>query len=155
MGTHFVAGDVVADKTNGVDRQYTPVTIDFVPKKYRDLFHATFPDSTPLGVRINDDHTFVMLYQYQGDGSTYHAYFTFTGDSPFDEGGDVNLVKYEVAPVNLPPLTAAAFHEAHPDAVIKDAIADHDGDAKFALIRIKDGDSAESKWVHQDWLDSE
>ena len=145
--------DTVTDKTDGADHAYTPVTIDFVPQRYRDLFNATFPNSIPLGVRVNDDQTFDLLYKYQGDGSTYVAHFTFTGEHPFDDFEGVNLVSYEVAPDNLPPLTRGQFEADHPGAIIKEVIADHGDNGKFARIRIKEGDS-NSKWVTEDWLDN-
>jgi Ca2+-binding RTX toxin-like protein len=146
----------ILDKTSGADREYTPVGLDFVPQSLHTLFNETFPNSVPVGVRVNDDHTFIMLYQYQGDGSTYHAYFTFTGNHPFAQAdqphGGVELIKYEVAPNNIPPQTAAAFHHAHPDAVIKELYVDHDGQNSFAMVRVLDG-GGESHWVQADWLD--
>ena len=146
--------DNLTDKTDGADREYTPVSMDFVPKEYHDLFIATFPHSEPIGVRINDDQTFVMLYRYNGDGSTYHAYFTFTGDSPFDDLDGVDLITYEVAPANLPPLTNAHFREQYPDAIVKEVFADRDEHGKFARIRIQDG-SGDTHWIVTDWLDGD
>jgi hypothetical protein len=111
----------------------------------------------PVGVRVNDDQTFVMLYRYNGDGTVYHAYFTFTGAHPFEDTGvhnGVDLVSYEVAPSNLPPETRAAFENDHPDVVIKDVFADHDGQSKFALIRYVNG-SGESKVAKIDWMENE
>ena len=46
-----------------------------------------------------------------------------------------------------------AFIEAHPDATIKEVIADHDGNSKVAHIRFSIGDS-ESQWEVFDWLDN-
>jgi len=44
----------------------------------------------------------------------------------------------------------------HGDVIVKDVIADHDGNGKFALIRIKNADGGgESHWVRQDWLDND
>jgi hypothetical protein len=147
--------DLIADKTDGSDREYTPVTLDFVPEQYRNLFNDTFPNSDPVGVRVNDDHSFVLLYRYNGDGTVYHAWFKFMGDHPFDNFDGVSLSSYEVAPANLPPITRAAFFEAHPNAIIKEVIAEHVGAAKYAVIRIMENGAGESKWVAADWLDNE
>ena len=51
-------------------------------------------------------------------------------------------------------MTRAAFRINYLDAIIKEVFADYDGDAKFVLIRIKNGDG-ETKWVHAEWLDNE
>ena len=146
--------DRLVDKTDGIDHGYTNVTLDFVPEQYQDLFKATFPNSDPVGVRVNDDHTFVMLYRYNGDSSMYRAWFTYTGDSPWSNLDGVDLVTYEVAPANLPPLTRASFQEQYPSATVKEVVADHNGDSKFALIRIKEGDR-DSRWVRVEWLDGD
>jgi hypothetical protein len=98
-----------------------------------------------------------MLYTYNGDGTVYHAYFTFTGDHPFgDEGAHdgVDLISYDVAPDNLPPETRTAFENEHPDVVIKEVFADHDGDSKFAVIRYING-KGESKVAKLDWMESD
>lgn len=147
------ADDQLVDKTDGSDRVYSPVTMDFIPEEYHHIFGLTFPNSEPVGVRVNDDHSFVLLYRFNGDGSVYHAYFTYQGEQPFDTQmiDGVDLVSYEVAPVNLPPLTRAEFETNHPDVVIKDVFADHDGGHKFAMIRYVTA-GGESKVVRQDWL---
>src|SRR5206468_3537783 len=80
------------------------------------------------GVRVNDDHTFDILYRYLPDGAVYSAHFTYAADLPFEDFESVDLVKYEVAPANLPQQTSAAFRAQHPDATIKAVIADHDAD---------------------------
>jgi hypothetical protein len=105
-------------------------------------------------VRVNNDHTFAMLYRYEGDGTVYRAWFTFTGNHPFANFDGVDLVKYEVAPTNLPPNTSAAFKNDHPNAVVKAVIADHDGNGKFAMIRYTEN-GGESKWAKADWLDND
>ncbi len=147
--------DKELDKTTGVDRDYKPFSINQLPQKYRDMFNKTFPNSIPVGVRINDDATWSMLYKFNGDNNVYHAYFTYDGNgNPFQNLDTTNLVKYEVAPTNLPPNTLANFRQQYPDAVIKEVFADHDGNSKFAMIRIKINDT-DSQWVRADWLDND
>jgi hypothetical protein len=148
-------GDTFIDRTDGSDRVYTRVGMEFIPQQYIDLFNATFPNSIPLGIRINDDQTFVMLYRYNGDGTTYRAYFTFTGDSPFDNFDGIELVSYEVAPQNLPPLTKAAFQETHGSAVVKEVFADRDEQGgKTAVIRYLAG-NGQTRVTTITWLDND
>ena len=153
------AHDYITDKTTNADRVYTPVGLDFVPQGLQTLFAETFPNSVPTGVRVNNDHTFVLLYTYNGDGSVYHAYFTFTGTHPFSDTDasthyGVDLVTYEVAPQNTPADTEAQFHTDHPDAVvIKSVYADRDGDSKFAVIRYTDS-TGQIKTADEPWLDN-
>jgi hypothetical protein len=154
FATDEVSTDTITDKTNGTDTVYTPFSLDQIPQHYQDLFHTTFPNSDPTSVRINDDQTFEMLYKFNGDGNTYHALFTFQGSDPFANIESVSLLKYEVAPTNIPPNTFKAFMDQYPNAVIKEVIVDHLGQEKFATIRIKLGDS-ETMWVHADWLDND
>ncbi|HYO08182.1 MAG TPA: calcium-binding protein [Tepidisphaeraceae bacterium] len=142
--------DLVADQTAGEDRLYVPVDLSYVPETYRQAFVDTFPDSEPVGVRVNDDHTFTMLYRYNGDGAVYHARFTFTGSHPFEESETVELDSYEVAPGNLPSATVAAFLSEHPGAVVKAVVADHGDEGKFALIRYSIG-TGESQWAKVEW----
>jgi hypothetical protein len=149
-----VSIDVITDKTSGTDHVYSPFSIDSLPPEYQEKFNTTFRNSSPLGVLINDDQTFVMIYRYNPDGLTYHAFFTFTGTNPFENLDSVELSKYEVAPGNVSPLTLAAFREAHPEGIIKEVFVEHGEMGKFAMIRLKTGDQ-DSLWIHADWLDND
>ncbi|HEX8522657.1 MAG TPA: calcium-binding protein [Tepidisphaeraceae bacterium] len=146
-----VSTDTIVDKTSGSDRVYTPFSLEQIPQHYRDLFNATFHNSVPLGVQVNDDQTFTMLYQYNGDGSTYHAYFTYTGNDPFANLDGVELVKYELPVANIPPEMLLHMQKAWGNANIKEVYADHDEQGKFAMFRIKQGDQ-ESQWVYLSWM---
>lgn len=151
FATDESADDSILDKTSGADREYTPIGMDFIPAEYHEIFGLTFPNSTPIGVRVNDDNTFVLQFRYEGDGTVYRAWFSFTGEEPFADYDGVELVTYEVPPANIPTQTLADFRAQYPDAVIKEAVADHDEQGKFARIRIQDGQS-ETRWVRFGWI---
>ncbi|MDB5171566.1 MAG: hem peroxidase [Phycisphaerales bacterium] len=148
--------NTIADATAGLDHTYKAFPVNRIPPTYVTLFHSTFPNSVPLGYRINDDSSFTMLYRYNGDNTQYHAFFTYPAGTkdPFADFTKINLIKYEVAPDNIPPNTLADFRSKYPDGDIKEAYADHDANGKFAMIRIKIG-TQDSEWIRQDWLDDD
>jgi hypothetical protein len=147
--------DAINDRTDGSDRVYTRLGMSTVPQDFLDLFYANFPNSVPLGIRVNDDQTFIVLYRYNDDGTTYRACFTFAGDAPFENVGSIALQRYDVATTNLPPLTKSAFEETHASAVIKSVFAEHDEHGnKMAVIRYLAGDG-QTRVAVVTWLDND
>ena len=148
------ATDLLDDDTTGDDHVYTLVTMDSVPEQFQTLFQQNFPQSLPTAVRVNDDHTFDLLYQYNPTGETYAAHFSFASNLPFQNVQEVELVSYEVAPSALPDQTAGAFAAEHPDAAIKQVMAVHKGQTKYAEIRYQEGNH-EPQWAEVEWMDGQ
>lgn len=140
------------DKSS-IDHGYRAFPFNSLPQHYKDLFHATFPNSTALGYRLNDDQTFTMLYRFDADNSIYHGYFIYEGTDPFANLDSVSLTSYEVAPQNLPAANQAELEQMYPGAVVKDVMAYHVGQDKHGLIRFKVGDG-DYQTIDLEWGDN-